>query len=264
MTAINPAQLTIHCAELSSHFTDPDQFVRELHDLLQKYADHIHRSGRTSTVSKLPSYQVPTPVLRTVEREIKRFMTISPSQGLLLVDALWEEEYLETRMLAAAFLGQIPPLNPASILDRLKAWTSSPASDTIRCEVITAGLAKINQQMPEASAVFLEGLLIKPTQRSHQAVLCGLNALAGCEAFQDLPFAYYLLSQILEDKESGLVTEISRVLQTLIQRSEQETMYFLSRQLTSAAQPRITRVVRTVLPSFSPSNQHLLKTALRT
>ena len=263
MAAINPSQLKMQCAEVSDQLAAPEQLIQKLHQLLDHYADRVRRPGKNNLAGALPSYQVPTPVLRALEREFRPQLERSPSQGLQLVDALWQEEWLETRVLAASFLGAIPPINAQPILDRLSSWVISPDSDGIRSAILRSSLARVLDHDPEKTEQLFQNLLQKPTPRSLQAVLFGLNYLADHDSYQNLPFIFQLLSSILEPDDQTYIKEISTLLRALIQRSELEAFFFLKHQLTTAGQPRITRVVRAVLPSFSEHHRMELKRILR-
>ncbi len=263
MTAINPARLKIQCVELSEGYSDPDQFIQDLHELFEYYSVRVRQSGITRTSLLLQSYQVSPPVLRALEQELIKPLNTQPSQGLILIDALWEQEWVETRTLAVSLLGLIPPINPASILKRIKSWLSSSESDVIRSTLTTRGVTRLSKENPELVLNFFHQLTSSPTKGNCQAVLFGLVPFALDQDFDNLPRLYKLLDSILLVEEKGLVKEILVILKILIKRSEQESLYFLKRQLSTAAKPRIFRVARQILPSFSAQNQAVLKETLK-
>jgi len=97
---------------------------------------------------------------------------------------------------------------------------------------------------------------------NHQAALFGLAAFAENPDFDNLPVIYSQLAEILQNEETGLMKEITSLLKILQQRSEQETAYFLERQLAAAAKPRIFRVTRQVIGQFNAENRVLLREAI--
>jgi hypothetical protein len=197
--------------------------------------------------------------MRALEQELIEPLNTQPSQGLILIDALWEQEWVETRTLAVSLLGSIPPINPDSILKRIKSWISSCTSNAIRSTLTTRGVSRLSTENPELVLNFFHELLSTPTKGNCQAVLFGLVPFASNQDFDNLPRLYKLLDIILLVEEKGLVKEILIILKTLIKRSEQESLYFLERQLSTASKPRILRVTRQILPSFSIQNQAVLK-----
>jgi len=263
MTAINPAKLKIQCVELSELYSDPEQFIQRLHELFDFYAVRVRKNRVTGTILLLQSYQVSPPVMRALELELVDLLNTQPSQGLILIDTLWEQRWVETRALAVSLLGSIPPINPDSIFKRIKYWTSSCESDVIRSTLTTRGVSRLSKENPELVLNFFHELTSSPTKGNCQAVLFGLVPFASDHDFDNLPRLYKLLNSILLVKEKGLVKEILALLKTLIKRSEQESLYFLERQLSTASKPRILRVIRQILPSFSAQNQVVLKKALK-
>ncbi|MEE8356467.1 MAG: DNA alkylation repair protein [Anaerolineales bacterium] len=262
MTAINPARLRIQSVELSEKYSDPDAFVLKLHDILDFYAVRVRKNKITRTPLLLHSHQVAPPVLRAIEAELKDPLNTQPSQGILLIDALWKEEWVETHTLAISLLGELPPINPDSIFKRIKSWLSDSKSDTIRILLPTRGLSRLVEEKPALVLEFFQELLNSPSKNNCQAVLFGIIPFAEGEDFENLPLLYKFLDWILLVDEKGLIKETLEVLKILIQRSEQESLYFLKKQLSTASKPRILRVIRQILPSFSTENQAILREVL--
>jgi hypothetical protein len=263
MTAINPARLKIQCAKLADSYQDPTKFIPGLHDLLGFYASRIRRTALNRTPLTLQTYQVAPPVLRALEGELDHLLNTQPSHGLLLVDALWEEEWLEFRQLAVTLLGNIPPINPDPIFGRIRSWLTTSTSESIRSLLPTRTIKRLSAEKPDLVLSFFKDLLSDPTKGNCQAVLYGIIQFGEDHEFLNLPILFSLLGGILIVEEKGLIKEIQRLLELLINRSEQETQYFLEQQLSTASKPRITRVVRGVLPLFSEENQRTLRETLK-
>ena len=263
MTAINPARLKIQCADLVNSYSNPESFISGLHDLLGFYATRVRHTGLKRLPLTLQTYQVPLPVLRALETEINPILNTQPSQGLLLIDALWEEEWLEFRQLAVIMLGNIPPINSDPILKRMKFWLSKSSSEIIRSFIPTRGIRRLTSENSELVLKFFGDLLTDPTKRNCQTVLFGLLQFGSDQKFDNLPIIYNLLGKILLIEENRLVKETLDLLTHLIYRSEQETLYFLMQQLSTASKPRILRIVRGILPKFNEENQALLRESLQ-
>jgi hypothetical protein len=263
MTAINPARLRIQCAKLADLYHDPAKFIPGLHDLLGFYASRIRKTALNRTPLTLQTYQVAPPVLRALEGEMDLLVNTEPSRCLLLVDALWEEEWLEFRQFAVTLLGNIPPINAEPIFKRIKYWLSESTSETIRSLLPTRAVKRLKVEKPDLVLSFYQDLLSKPIKENCQAVLLGLIQFGQDQEFLNYPILFTLLGKILIVEEKGLVKEIQAVLKPLIDRSEYEVTYFLVQQISTASKPRITRVVRGVLPLFSADNQKTLKDALQ-
>jgi hypothetical protein len=205
MTAINPARLRIQCAKLADSYQDPDKFIPGLHDLLGFYASRIRRTALNRTPLTLQSYQVAPPVLRALEGELDELVNTQPSQGLLLVDALWEQEWLEFRQLAVTLLGNIPPINPEPIFQRIQNWLSESTSESIRSLLPTQAVKRLKKENPSIVLSFYQDLLSNPTKENCQAVLIGLIQFSQDQEFLNLPILFSLLEKILLVEEKGLI-----------------------------------------------------------
>ena len=103
--------------------------MRSLHHLLDFYADRARRPGQSGKPAPLiDAYKVHPPVLRHILQELIPLAAENPDAGLALCDALWEQPYLEFRLLAsyAARAGypRKPEANPGarSRLDHHRRW----------------------------------------------------------------------------------------------------------------------------------------------
>lgn len=262
MTAINPTRLKIQSAELSEYYSNPAKFISGLHDLLGFYAARIRQTYLSRTPLTLQTYQVPAPVLRALVNELEGSLEEKPALGLKLIDALWEEEWVEFRQLAIICLGDLPPFDPEQILDRINFWLESCTAEDIRRKIMTRGLTQLVEEKPKIILNFIGELISSGSKMNHQAALFGLLAFGENPDFDNLPVIYSLLAKILQNEETGLMKEITTLLNVLQKRSEQETAYFLERQLAAAAKPRIFRVTRQVIGQFNTENRVMLREAL--
>jgi hypothetical protein len=169
---------------------------------------------------------------------------------------------VEFRQLAVFSLSCLPPENPEELISRIKGWLSDCTAEDIRRLVMTQGLQRLAAEKPEASLRFIDELVLSNTRADQQAALFGLSFFASDEGYLNLPLLFKSLEKILANEEKSLVKETSNLLRILIKRSEQETAFFLSQQLTSNPQERVFRVTRQILKSFSPENQLKLREIL--
>jgi hypothetical protein len=198
-----------------------------------------------------------------LENELDKLLNDQPSKGLLLIEALWEEEWVEFRQLAVIFLGNLPPINSDPILKRIRLWLSHSTSEDIRSLIPTRGMRRLFVENPYLVLDFYQELLATPTKENCQAVLFGLVEFTDNSEFDNLPVLFALLQDILLVEEKGLIKESLTVLRKLLFRSEQETLYFLIKQLSTASKPRILRIARNLIPEFSLDSQVQLREALQ-
>ena len=185
MPAIHLAKLKQQAALLSNNFDQPKVFIRELHDMLDIYAERSHRPGQSGAPPPLiHSYNVPKPVLRQILIELAPLVTSRPGEALSLCDALWEEPYLEFRLLAASILGLIPADPPDPIFIRVEKWGRSITDDQILTELMQQGLASVRHES-------IEILIDIPESRTQQILLPTPVKLRGKIIWQKHHKGYY-------------------------------------------------------------------------
>lgn len=264
MAAINPARLKIQCTEIAENFAVPQQFVTNLHKMLNFYADRLRRAGEIGAPpSLLRTYNVSPPVLHYLEREMTPRILEYPQAALVLSDALWEEEWLETRLVAATILGKVALPSPDPILKRVQMWGKACKEPLLQKELFTKGLSSIREQYQEDFLDVIANFVAGSEKELRSGGLYALVPLLEDEKFQNVPRVYRMLDDLLRKKETGLLREITAVVKVLAKRSEQETVFFLQEKFVISAQPRLNRVVRRSLPFFSERYQKMLKEKLR-
>ena len=263
MTAINPARLKIQCGELGEFFLNPPQFISGFHDLLAFYGARIRQTRLSQTPSTLHFYQVPAPVLRALELELRDLVDEQPDKGIILIDALWKEDWLEFRQLGTCLLGYLPTSKPDLILDRIQNWLDQAGSDDLKRQIMTRALTRLADEKPAHVLNYLKSLVGKNTPADRQAVLFGLVPFAEDSDFDNLPVLFNILRDILLIDETGYIKEISTLIHLLQKKSEHETAYFLIRQMATASKPRIFRIVRKVMPFFAEESRQLLREKLK-
>ena len=259
MTAINPARLKMQTAELGEIIDQADQFASRLHELLTYYSARIRQTSLSKTPLKLQAYQVPEPVIQALESEITERLEADPEAGYPLADTLWIEYWVEFRQLAIYILGHLPIDKPDLILSRIQAWLDQCTSEDIRRSIMTEGMIRLANERPEVCFGLIENLVSSGKKSHHQAALFGLSLFANDYTYTNLPVVFKHLSKILAKEEDGLTKEINALLQILAKRSEQETTYFLVKQLHTAYEPRILRLSRQLMNNLSQDNQALLR-----
>ena len=145
MPAIDLARLKKQTAQLADKFGEPPAFLREVREILDFYVNHSLRSLSVAPSSVLPTYRTPAVVLRQIETELGSIAEKQPVQALELADALWDEGWLETKLLAAFLLGRIPP-QEERLLARLTAWTQTVRDPEVRAALLTTSLSRLRKR----------------------------------------------------------------------------------------------------------------------
>lgn len=264
MPAIQPARLKIQAAELVGSFSQPEQFARLLHSLLDSYADHTHRAGQSGEpASLLQSYNTPPPVLRQVTLELRRKASADRTAALALADRLWREPALEFRLLAARLLGQITPAPSTDITVRLMGWVRAKPDDQLLRGIVAGALEGLCQADPASVLTLAQVWLAEPSPTAQRAGFAALQTLAGSPGFANLPAVFRLALPFLRKAPLEIRPQVADLVRTLAWVSPQETAYVLQENLTAPDNPDTPWLIRQVLDEMPEAQQRTLRQALQ-
>lgn len=264
MPAIQPARLKQQAALLAESYNQPATFIRSLHYLLDFYSDRAHRPGQSGAPrTLLKAYHVRPPVLRQLTLELVYYVEKDPQGGLQLCNALWEQDYLEFRLLAIYVLGKIPCDPPEPVIDQIDAWLSQRLESRLVTAILGESLEKVRQKYPERILGQVETWLESDSQHWQQIGLRTLLLLIADPSYENVPAFYRMVQPFIRQAPSTLRPFIADVIEALIDRSPQETAYFLRQCLDSPDSPDTPWMVRRTLEHFPSEQQERLRQALR-
>src|SRR5512141_543678 len=151
MPAIDLSRMRKQATRLAEFFFVPDEFIRHLHEMLDFYVNYTVRKPRAvAPAANLRTYRTPAVVVRQIEQELAGISARAENSeaALELADRLWDEEWLETRILAAYMLGSIPP-REERLLARLTAWTHNLFDADLRAELLDTSLKRLRREAPD-------------------------------------------------------------------------------------------------------------------
>lgn len=258
MAAIDLLRLRQQVARLSEFFFLPDEFVHQLHEVLEGYLNRTRRRALNVAPTTLTSYYTPPAVMRAIEQALSDLAASYPTYALELADRLWEEEVLEMRQLAAFLLGRIPP-QVEPLLARVTAWSKQVRDEPLRAKLLDFSLARLRQESPLHFLTLIGEWLHPQRPRLWAEGLQALIPLLQDERFENLPPVFTLLRPVLEAAPATLQPEIAAVLRLLFQRAPQETVFTFRRWLEENPNTELLRGLRRTFFSLSPPAQELLR-----
>jgi hypothetical protein len=262
--AIQPVRLKRQAAALAERFADPPAFVRGLHNLLEFYAERIRHSGQAGTPAPLTTaYKVHPPVLRQILQAILPRAVAQPQAGLELCDALWEQPYLEFRLLASMLLGQIVPDDPKPVLGRVQAWIQPDLEDFLIRSLLTHGLVQLRQLYPQTLIQLVQEWLDRSNTFYLQLGLRALQPMVEDPTFENLPAFFRLIHPLVRSAPGLIRPDLLDVLVCLAHRSPTETAFFLRQTLTLPNAPDTPWIIRQVLNEFPPEIEKNLRSTVR-
>jgi hypothetical protein len=262
MPAIDLARLKKQTAQLADVFGEPATFLRELQAILEFYVNRSLRSQSVAPSSVLPTYRTPVVVLRQIEKEIGPVAEKQSILALELADALWDEGWLETRLLAAFLLGRIPP-QEERLLARLTAWTQAVRDPEVRAALLTTSLTRLRRETPDLFLVLVREWLHPARQRMWSNGVQALVPLISSPDFDNLPPIFEIVEPIIKASPATLQYDLQELILTLYEASPDETTYFLQQILKGTKSPLPAVALRRMAPELPTELQSSLREMIR-
>ena len=262
MPAIDLARLKKQTAQLADLFDQPNDFLREHREILDHYVNRTLRSQGVAPSSVLPTYRTPAVVLRQIETELSSVAAKQPIQALELADALWDEGWLETRLLAAFLLGRIPP-QEERLLARLTAWTQAVRDPNVRAALLTTSLTRLRKETPNLFLILVKEWLHPARQRMWSNGLQALVPLISSPDYDNLPPIFEIVEPIFKTSPAALQFDLQELIVTLYKASPDETIYFIQQMLKDTKSPLLAVALRRMSPELPKEFQTSLRDMLR-
>jgi hypothetical protein len=262
MPAIDLARLKKQTTQLADLFDQPSAFLREHREILDYYVNRSLRSQGVAPSSVLPTYRTPIVVLRQIETELGSVAEKQPFQALELADALWDEGWLETRLLAAFLLGRIPP-QEERLLARLTAWTQAVRDPEVRAALLTTSLTRLRDETPDLFLVLVKEWLHPARQRMWTNGIQALIPLINSRDFDNLPPIFEVVEPIIKASPAALQFDLQELITALYKASPDETTYFIQQILKETKSPLLAVSLRRMSPDLPLELQTSLREMLR-
>ncbi|MBE0697162.1 MAG: DNA alkylation repair protein [Anaerolineaceae bacterium] len=264
MPAVELIRLRTQIHGLATRFHDPVAFCSGLKDILDQYANRAYRPGQVVKPQPLlPSYRVSPLILRELEMELVRICQGQPDQALRVIEVLWKDAYLETRLLASILLGAVPISRADAVIGLLHAWAQPEENFRIVDTLFQNGtttlrrqgagrLLQLAEEWIGSSSIDIQGIGVRI-----------LIPLVQDTSFENLPPVYRLLTGLVQSVPGKIQADLNAILEALIHRSPAETAFFLRQALPMAQGQATARLIRRCLPSFTAEQQTILRAAIQ-
>ncbi len=263
MPAIDLARLRKQASRLADFFFLPEDFIQHLHEMLDFYVNRTVRKPQAiAPGAALQTYRTPAVIIKQIQQELIPLARQNPDAALNLADHLWDETYLETRLLAAFLIGQIPP-QEEHLLARLTAWTQQVNDPNLRAELLDTSLARIRKEAPEMFFDLISEWLEPGRSRLWSNGIQAVISAVSDPKFINLPPLLKLLEPIVEAAPSKLQVEIESLVLALYKSSPTETKYFLRQVLSQSEDPMTAITFRRIAPSLPADLREELREFIR-
>ena len=263
MPAIDLARLKKQTAHLVEIFDQPEDFLREHREILDYYVNRTLRTQGVAPSSVLPTYRTPPVVLRQIETALSKAAEEQPVQALELADALWDEGWLETRLLAAFLLGRIPP-QEERLLARLTAWTQQVRDPDVRAALLTTSLTRLRNETPDLFVILVKEWLHPARKSMWSNGIQAIVPLVDNPDYDNLPPIFELAEPIVKTAPATLQFDMQELLIALYKASPDETLFFIAQILKKTKSPLPAVSLRRMLPNLPQTLQASLREILQT
>ena len=259
MPAIDLARLRKQANRLADFFFLPEDFLKHLREMLEFYVNYtLRKKENIAPGSNLPTYRTPIVVMRQIENAIGAIAAENPHYALELADLLWDEGYIETRLLAAFLLGRIPP-QEERLLARLTAWTQQVLDSNVRGALLTTSFSRMRKETPDEFLIVVGEWLHPARQRLWPNGIQALLPMITDPNFENLPPIFELTRPIIEAAPGVLQNDLANLINAFYRVSPSETEYYLREILENTPNPLTSVTLRRILKTFPPELQASLR-----
>lgn len=252
MPAIDLARLKKQVAQLTDLYNRPEEFVRGLHGMLDFYVNRsLREADSVAPSSVLATYRTPPVILKHIETELAPLATANPDQALDLADHLWDDGWLEMRLIAASLLGRLPP-REERLLPRLTAWTMQVRDPSVRAALLSTSLVRLRKETPDHFLVLVGEWLHPERPRMWSNGIQALLPLIQDPKFNNLPPVFNILVHVVEAAPGTLQNDLVNLFHSLDGASPTETAYFLRQVIANSPTPMTATTFRRISPSLPP------------
>jgi len=264
MAAIDLTRLDQQINHLASLYQDPAAFQDEFHKILSFYHRYSHRKQSDALPkSFMRNYDLPEKVLSHLEAQLKPMARMHPDEVLKLIDQLWTDPYYEARELATSLAGNLPISHADLVLALVSTWLQQPLDQAVNDAIIRNASRTLLQEAPEEWKDLIYHLLFSAKPQSQKMGLLALARLIPSSSMDDLPAFFGWIRGFLLNPEPNLDKFLQPVIETLTQKTQQETAYLLREVLSDSNDARIGRRIRHYLEFFEEPNKTRILLAIK-
>jgi hypothetical protein len=265
MPAIDLARMRKQAARLAEFFFVPDEFITHLHEMLDRYVNYtVRKPPAAAPGANLRTYRTPAVIVKQIEQELigRARLADNADAALELADRLWDEEWLETRILAAFLLGSIPP-REERLLARLTAWTNGLYDADLRAELLDTSLTRLRREAPDVFLALI-GEWLQPQRPAlwPNGIQAVISAVSDPE-YRNLPPLMKVIEPVVMAAPAKLQNEIEALILALYAASPTETTYFVRQLLIDTDDPMTAITFRRISSSLPRELQEEIREFIR-
>ncbi|MFC2063683.1 DNA alkylation repair protein [Chloroflexota bacterium] len=207
--------------------SNPDSFCKSLDFLLQQYRNFTLRNEKKYFGLDLPSYNTPSQVLSSITKELGKNVSTNPEIGLALATRLWNEDYLEAKLLATSLFGSLPTDTAISLLTDFPKIAAGIQDNFGFLHLLTDALIKIRIDYPAQFNELITSWMGSPDTRYQSIGLKIITNMITDSGNEDLPTLFEVIDPLLKLKDPSSNSDLIKCIDSIYTCSPSETVHYL-------------------------------------
>jgi hypothetical protein len=145
------------------------------------------------------------------------------------------------------------------VLQRLQDWARPEVPTEIVDLLFTLGTVRLRKENPGLWLETLQSWMDGPDLERQRLGLKALLPLVEDPTFDNLPPVFRMITGFMHKPQQTHLAGLGSLLEALIRRSPTEAHFFLRQILGSPTPPLTVRLIRRLIPLFSPETQATLR-----
>jgi len=258
MPAVDLTVLNNRLQSLSLYRNNPETYVSKLEDLLSMYSSKKIQLGENIPLQTLlPRLNIPNLVLEKVIETFPALTHELPEKAIPILDALWNKEELEFKILAINLLLNLPSEKTDVINQKLPRWITSTDEEILH-SIILDQFPFSHRATAKNLRLLIETIINSEERDLHTLAFRTLAKIVEQKHFSDLPWVFDLITPFIEKASVNNYGELNSIMNALIKKSEIETTAFLCDLYTHSTSLKAKKYIRKIIPLFKPENQTYL------
>jgi len=211
--------------ELLEKVGKPDEFKKELQELLESFVDEdATKNYRRIIPDTGKFYGVPKPILAVISSDIAKFFQNEPMKAKKLLKVIWAEESFESKQIAGKSMEKFAPKNPEICLNFVSSALPDIDNWSVCDNLAMFGVEPIIYHHPEL-VLPLSEKWIKDDNKWIRRF--GVVSLRGYKRIQISDKVFSILDLVMEDEDKDVKKAVSWIIREITKKNPKEVTNFL-------------------------------------
>ena len=226
MPAFQLKQFEQQLEQLLRLFALPTAFHEQLTRLFERYEQPSYRYGVGVKELPEPAYHIQSAMLERMETELRQMASERPRSAVLLAQACWQDEFYETKYIAAIVMGSAPLFDLNFFIDAFLKMLFSAQQKEHQRLLFSKGAQRLRDEQFSMLVELIEKWL--DDTNLMQYGFSALQSIIDAGEMEHLPTIFRLIEKFVIEGAESYQQGILRLMDGLAGVSPVETAHFLS------------------------------------